>query len=49
MLLAAGGSLTPDAYPGVPISRMLMAELAGNREMMELLRRQHSPVSAAMR
>jgi hypothetical protein len=49
MLLAAGGSLTPDGYPGVPIPRMLMAELAGNLEMIELLRRQPSTMSAAMR
>lgn len=49
MLLAAGGSLNPDAYPGAPLSRMLLAELAGNLEMVELLRRQHSTVSAAMR
>jgi ankyrin repeat protein len=47
-LLAAGASLTPDGYPGVPIPRMLMAELAGNLEMIELLLRQHSTMSAAM-
>jgi ankyrin repeat protein len=48
-LLAAGGALTPDGYPGLPIPRMLVAELAGNLEMMELLGRQPSTTSAAMR
>lgn len=45
-LLDAGGSLSPDGRPGAPAPRLLIAELAGNPEMVQLLTRQTWTVSA---
>ncbi len=46
-LLDAGGSLMPDGHPGIPAPQLLIAELAGNSEMVQLLNRQTWSVSAA--
>jgi ankyrin repeat protein len=45
-LLTAGGSLIADGQPGLPATRLLIAELAGNSDMVELLTRQAVSVSA---